>query len=115
VKREGGDQAIEVANMQRQSDGRIKAIAVPPNIVAQPIEQRENAERPSHRRFMRGQPAPGPDQHRDQQEANANRKDVKSAIRNKRAPRIVGKNFHRLSDPKKRIRAAKIANALEDI
>jgi hypothetical protein len=86
--------------MQRQPDGRIKAVAVPPNIVTQPIEQRENTQRPSHGRFVGAQPAASRNQRRDQQSANANRKDVEAAIRNKRVQRIFGKNIHRRSDRK---------------
>jgi hypothetical protein len=63
---------------------------------------------------MRAQPAPGHDQRRDRDSANANRKDVKSAIRNKRALRIVGKNLHRQSNRKTPTRTAQIANVLKD-
>jgi hypothetical protein len=46
-QRERGDHATEVANVQRQSDGRIKAVAVPPNIVTQPVRAARKCRAPN--------------------------------------------------------------------
>jgi hypothetical protein len=43
-QRQRCDEAVEVADVQRQAGGGIELVAVPPNIVSDPVDDRENAE-----------------------------------------------------------------------